>query len=53
MSFCLGTSWLAVLEGLPLVGAKAKVGQGLKDGIDVDGRGKKDQIIVHSYVEEI
>jgi hypothetical protein len=42
-----------VLEVLPLVSAQAKVGQDLEDGVDVNGRGKKDQIIVHSYVEEI
>jgi hypothetical protein len=30
-----------------------KVGQGLRDGVDVYGREKKDQIIVHSLVEEI
>jgi hypothetical protein len=51
--FVLGTSWAIVLEGLPLVRAQAKVGQGLRDGIDVNGRGKKDQIAVHSYAEEI
>jgi hypothetical protein len=49
----MGTSWAVVLEGLPLVRAQAKVGQGLGDGVDVDGRGKKDQIIVHSHTEEI
>jgi hypothetical protein len=49
----LGTSWLVVLWGLPLVGAQAKVGQGLRDGTDVDGRGKKNQIIVHSRAEKI
>jgi hypothetical protein len=49
----MGTSWLVVLMGLPLVGAQAKVGQGLEDGVHVDGRGKKDQIIVHSCAEEI
>jgi hypothetical protein len=38
---------------LPLVSAQAKVGQGLRDGVDVDGRGKKDYIIVHSLAEEI
>jgi hypothetical protein len=38
---------------LPLACAQAKVGQGLGDGIDVDGRGKKDQIVVHSRAEEI
>jgi hypothetical protein len=30
-----------------------KARQGLRDGVNVDGRGKKDQIIVHSYAEEI
>jgi hypothetical protein len=49
----LGTSWPVVLKGLPLVGAQAKVGKGLRDGVDVDGKGKKDQIVVHSRVEEI
>jgi hypothetical protein len=49
----LGTSWAVVLEGLPVIGAQAKVGQSLGDGVDVDGRGKKDQIIVHCRVEEI
>jgi hypothetical protein len=49
----LGTSWATILEGLPLVDAQAKVGQGPKNGINVDGRGKKDQIIVHSRVGEI
>jgi hypothetical protein len=27
--------------GLPLVGAQAKAGQGLKDGVDVDERGRR------------
>jgi hypothetical protein len=49
----LGTFWAVVLEGLPLLDAQAKVGQGLGNGVDVDGRGKKDQIIVHSRAEEI
>jgi hypothetical protein len=49
----MGSSWPVVLKGLPLVGAQAKVGQGLEDGVDVDGRGKKDQIVVHSCAEEI
>jgi hypothetical protein len=49
----MGTSWLVTLWVLPLVDAQAKAGKGLRDGIDVDGRGKKDQIIVHSCVEEI
>jgi hypothetical protein len=35
----LGTSRLAVLWGLSLVGAQTKAGQGLKDDVDVDGRG--------------
>jgi hypothetical protein len=48
----LETSFPVVLLGLPLVGAQAKVGQGLMDGVDVDGRGK-DQIVVHSRAEEI
>jgi hypothetical protein len=38
---------------MPLVGVQAKAGQGLRDGVDVDKRGEKDQIVVHSYVEEI
>jgi hypothetical protein len=38
----LGTSWAVILKGLPLVSAQAKVGQNLGDGVDVDGRGKKD-----------
>jgi hypothetical protein len=37
----LGTSWLVVLEGLPLISAQAEVGQGLRDGVNVDERGKK------------
>jgi hypothetical protein len=49
----LGTSWRVVLEGLPLVSAQTKVGQGLGDGVDVNRRGKKDHIIVHSRAEEI
>jgi hypothetical protein len=36
-----GTCWPVVLCGLPLVGAQAKAGQGLRDGVDVDRRGKK------------
>jgi hypothetical protein len=51
--FALGTSWAIVLEGPPLIRAQAKVGQGLRDGVDVDGRGKKDQVIVHSCADEI
>jgi hypothetical protein len=47
------TSWPVVLKGLPLIGAQAKVGQGLRDGVDVDEEGKKDQIIVHSHAEKI
>jgi hypothetical protein len=27
--------------------------QGLRDGVNVDGRGKKNQIVVHSHVDEI
>jgi hypothetical protein len=38
---------------MPLIDAQVKVGQGLRDGIDVDRRGKKDQIVVHSRAEEI
>jgi hypothetical protein len=49
----LGTSWPVVLKGLPLVSTKVKVGQDLRDDVDVDRRGKKDQIIVHSRAEEI
>jgi hypothetical protein len=48
-----GTSWLVVLRGLPLFGIQAKAGQGLRDGVDIDERGKKDQIIVHSCAEKI
>jgi hypothetical protein len=51
--FALGTSWAVVLEGLPLVRAQAKVGQGLRDGVGVDERGKKNQIIAHSRADEI
>jgi hypothetical protein len=51
--FAAGTSWLVALWGLPLVGVQAKAGQGLRDGVNVDGRGKKDQIVVHSCAEEI
>jgi hypothetical protein len=48
-----GTSWPVVLWGLPLVGVHAKAGQGLRDGVDVDVRGKRDQIIAHPCAEEI
>jgi predicted aconitase with swiveling domain len=48
-----GTSWVVVLGGLPLVRAQAEVRQGLRDGVDVDVRGEKNQIIVHSRVDEI
>jgi hypothetical protein len=51
--FALGTSWAVILEGLPLVCAQAKVGQGLRDGIDVDKRGKKNQIVLHSCADKI
>jgi hypothetical protein len=51
--FALEISWVVVLEGLPLVRAQAKVGQGFGDGVDVDRRGKKDQIVVHSRAEKI
>jgi hypothetical protein len=51
--FALGTSWAVILEGLPLAHAQAKVGQGLRDGADVDRRGKKDHIIVHSRAKKI
>jgi uncharacterized protein YggU (UPF0235/DUF167 family) len=27
--------------------------QGLRDGVNVDGRGKKNQIVVHSHADEI
>jgi hypothetical protein len=49
----LGTSWAVVLRGLPLVRAQAKIRQGLNDGANVDVRGKKNQIIVHSRADEI
>jgi hypothetical protein len=37
--FALGTSWRVILEGLPFVVAQVKAGQGLRDGVDVDGGG--------------
>jgi hypothetical protein len=49
----MGTSWPVALWGRPLDGVQAKAGQGLRDGVNVDGRGKKDQIVVHSCAEEI
>jgi hypothetical protein len=49
----LGTSWAIVLRGLALVRAQAKIRQGLRDGVDVDVRGEKNQIIIHSYADEI
>jgi hypothetical protein len=49
----VGISWPIVLWGLPLIGVQAKAGQGLRDGIDVDVRGKKDQIVAHPCAEEI
>jgi hypothetical protein len=49
----LGTSWVVVLRGLPLVRAQVEARQGLRDGVDVDGRGKKNQIVVHSHADEI
>jgi hypothetical protein len=36
-----------------LVGVQAKAGQGLRDGVDVDEREKKDQIVVYSWAEKI
>jgi hypothetical protein len=41
------------LWGLPLFCVQAKAGQGLRDGVDVNERGKKDQVIVHSCAEDI
>jgi hypothetical protein len=50
--FSLGTSWAVVLEGLPLIRAQAKVGHGLRDGVNVEERGKKNQIVLHSRADE-
>jgi hypothetical protein len=49
----LGTYWAVVLGDLPLIRAQAEVRQGLRDGVDVNERGKKNQIIVHSHVDEM
>jgi predicted aconitase with swiveling domain len=39
---------VVVLEGLPLVHYQTETRQGLRDGVNVDIRREKDQIIVHS-----
>jgi hypothetical protein len=44
---------VVVLEGLPLVHDQTETRQGLRDGVDVDRRGKKNQIIIHSRADEI
>jgi hypothetical protein len=49
----LGTSWVVALGGLPLARAQTKVRQGFGDGVDIDVRGEKNQIIVHSRADEI
>jgi hypothetical protein len=49
----LGTSWVIVLRGLPLIRAQVKIQQGLRDGIDVNNSGEKNQIIVYSRADEI
>jgi hypothetical protein len=44
---------VVVLEDLPLVRYQTETRQGLGDGVDVDIRREKDQVIVHSHADEI
>jgi hypothetical protein len=44
---------MIALKDLRLVHYQAETGQGLRDGIDIDIRREKDQVIVHSHADEI
>jgi hypothetical protein len=44
---------VVILEGLPLIHDQTETAQDLRDGVDVDKRGKKNQIVIHSRVDEI